>query len=164
MTPAVVLLGLRLLVVLSLYAFLGLLAYYLLKDFRAAVSPRAHAPAAHLEETEGPTPAAVFSLVEVNLLGRAADSTIRVKDKTISAHHGRLSFYSGQWWFEDLGSRNGSSVNEIRVNEPIVVTYGDRLGLGRVVFRLQPGSAQSAPPPAGEERSSPVEEGEPADD
>lgn len=158
MTPALVLLGLRLLVVIALYAFLGVLAYFLLKDFRASVSPRALVPAAHLEQIEGPTPGAVFSLVEVNLLGRAADSTIRVQDKTISAHHGRLSFHLGQWWFEDLGSRNGSSVNDVRVSEPIVVTYGDRLGLGRVDFQILAGSGQAASPPGVEGRPSPVED------
>jgi pSer/pThr/pTyr-binding forkhead associated (FHA) protein len=147
MTPAVVLLILRLVVALALYAFLGALTLYLLKDFRAAIGPRAYAPEAHLEMIAGPNPGAVFSLVEVNLLGRSADCTIRVADKTMSAHHGRLSFHASQWWMEDLGSRNGSSVNEVRVTEPIVVTYGDRLGLGRVVFRLQSGRPPSVPQP-----------------
>jgi pSer/pThr/pTyr-binding forkhead associated (FHA) protein len=140
MTPASVLLAIRVLVALALYGFLGVLAYYLFREFRAAASSRAYAPEAHLEEIAGPNPGAVFALVEFNLLGRAADCTIRVLDKTMSAHHGRLSFHAGQWWLEDLGSRNGSSVNEVRVREPIVVTYGDRLSLGRVVFRLESGA------------------------
>lgn len=164
MTPAIVLLGLRLLVALALYAFLGVLALYLLRDFRAAIGPRSYAPEAHLEVIAGPTPGAVFSLVEVNLLGRAADCTIRVADKTISAHHGRLSFHASQWWMEDLGSRNGSNVNEVRVTEPIVVTYGDRLGLGRVIFRLQSGPAPSPPLAEVDEEPSPGEEHEPTND
>lgn len=143
MTPAAVLLAIRLLVALTLYGFLGALAYYLLKDFRAAVSVKSFAPEAHLEEISGPNPGELFALVEFNLLGRAGDCTIRIPDRTMSAHHGRLSFHASQWWLEDLGSRNGSSVNDVRVREPLVVTYGDRLSLGRVVFRLQPG-----PPPA----------------
>jgi Inner membrane component of T3SS, cytoplasmic domain len=146
-TPAIVLLALRLIVALALYAFLGALILYLVKDFRSAIGPRSYSPEAYLEVLAGPKPGAVFSLVEVNLLGRAADCTIRVADKTMSAHHGRLSFHASQWWMEDLGSRNGSSVNEVRVSEPMVVTYGDRLGFGRVVFRLQSGRAPSAPEP-----------------
>jgi hypothetical protein len=162
-TPAVVLLIIRLLVAFSLYGFLGVLAYYLLKDFRAAVSSRAFAPEAHLEEITGPNPGAVFSLVEFNLLGRAGDCTIRVPDKTISAHHGRLSFHASQWWLEDLGSRNGSSVNDVRVREPIVVTYGDRLSLGRVVFRLQSGAPPELPSPR-PQQDLPDPEGSPASD
>jgi pSer/pThr/pTyr-binding forkhead associated (FHA) protein len=148
MTPAVLLLGLRLLVALALYAFLGLLVYYLWRDFRAAATLGGGPPVAHLELIDGPAPGSAYSLVEVNLLGRAADCTIRVADKTISAHHGRLSFHASQWWMEDLGSRNGSSVNDVRVTEPIVVTYGDRIGLGRVVFRLEPGPAHSVDRPS----------------
>jgi hypothetical protein len=163
MTPAFALLALRLVVALALYAFLGVLAYYLLKDFRAAVSPRSFAPEAHLEEIAGPNPGAAFSLVEFNLLGRAGDCTIRVPDKTISAHHGRLSFHASQWWLEDLGSRNGSSVNEVRVREPIVVTYGDRLGLGRVVFRLKSGAPPAAAPAEVDEASSSDERGNSSD-
>lgn len=164
MTPAIVLLGLRLVVALALYAFLAVLALYLLKDFRAAIGPRSYTPEAHLEVIAGPTPGAVFSLVEVNLLGRAADCTIRVADKTISAHHGRLSFHASQWWMEDLGSRNGSSVNEVRVTEPIVVTYGDRIGLGRVIFRLQSGPAPSIPLPEVDQEPSPGQEQGPTND
>jgi pSer/pThr/pTyr-binding forkhead associated (FHA) protein len=163
MSPDVILLVLRLVVALALYAFLGLLAYYLFKDFRAAVSPRTLAPEAHLEEVVGPNPGALFSLVEFNLLGRAGDCTIRVPDKTISAHHGRLSFHASQWWLEDLGSRNGSSINDVRVREPVVVTYGDRLGLGGVVFRLRSGAPPESPP-ADAGRASPDGERAASDD
>lgn len=164
MTPAVVLLVLRLIVALVLYAFLGALVLYLLKDFRSATGPRSYAPEAHLEVIAGPKAGAVFSLVEVNLLGRAADCTIRVADKTMSAHHGRLSFHASQWWMEDLGSRNGSSVNEVRVTEPIVVTYGDRLGFGRVVFRLQSGRAPTTPGPELDTQTGPGDAAETIDE
>jgi pSer/pThr/pTyr-binding forkhead associated (FHA) protein len=43
----------------------------------------------------------------------------------------------GQWWLEDLGSRNGTFVNNRRVAEPTTVQAGDLLGIGRVLLRLE---------------------------
>ena len=143
MTPALVLLVLRILGAVLLYAFMGFLAYFLWRDYRAAVAPRTSAPAATLIVVEGASIGMVYPLREVNLVGRAADSTLRIKDKTISAHHARLSFHAGQWWLEDLGSRNGSRVNEVPVSEPMVVTYGDRIALGQLLFRFQSGQGST---------------------
>jgi pSer/pThr/pTyr-binding forkhead associated (FHA) protein len=74
-----------------------------------------------------------------NLIGRAADNSICLDDSTISAYHVRLSFQGGQWWLEDLGSRNGTGVNDLAIEEPLVVTYGDRIRVGRVEMKLSAG-------------------------
>src|SRR3989304_3115187 len=124
MTPALVLLFLRILGAVLLYAFMGVLAYFLWRDYRAAVAPRASAPSASLIVLEGASIGRVYPLREVNLVGRAADSTLRIKDKTISAHHARLSFHAGQWWLEDLGSRQGSRGEKGHLGGARVVTNG----------------------------------------
>src|SRR3989304_8846273 len=128
MTPALVLLFLRLLGAVLLFAFMGVLAYFLWKDSRAAVAPGASAPSASLIVLEGASIGMVYPLREVNLVGRAADSTLRIKDKTISAHHARLSFHAGQWWLEDLGSRHGSGGEEGHVGGAAGGTHGGRNG------------------------------------
>ncbi len=46
-------------------------------------------------------------------------------------------FQNGQWWIEDLASRNGTEVNEVPVEEPLVVSYGDQIRMGRVLARLE---------------------------
>jgi pSer/pThr/pTyr-binding forkhead associated (FHA) protein len=93
---------------------------------------------------ESPGDRVEHGLNAVNLLGRAADNTIRLLDKSVSAYHARLSFQSGQWWLEDLGSRNGTMVNRVRLEGPLVVTYGDVIQLGGVGCVLAPGDARSA--------------------
>jgi len=57
----------------------------------------------------------------------------------VSAYHARISHQGGQWWLEDLGSRNGTHLNEIPVEQPLVVIFGDRIRVGRVVLQLESG-------------------------
>jgi FHA domain len=139
MTPEAALLAVRVLLTVVLYGFLGLLLWTQWADLRASRRRRERAPAARLLAVDGPLAAAIFPLSQVNDIGRAADNTIRLDDETVSSHHARVLFQSGQWWLEDLASRNGTSVNGLRVEEPLVITYGDELSFGRVRVRLEDG-------------------------
>ncbi|MEW6567538.1 MAG: FHA domain-containing protein [Chloroflexota bacterium] len=135
MNPALLLLALRAVLALLLYAFLALIVVMLWKDLRAAQAEPA-LPPAQLVVLDGPEPGRCHVLGEVNSLGRAADNAIRIPDETVSAYHARLSYQDGQWWLEDLGSRNGTWVNDVAVDQPLVITYGDVLRLGRVRLHL----------------------------
>ncbi|MGD2252190.1 MAG: FHA domain-containing protein [Anaerolineales bacterium] len=139
MTPALALLVLRILLAVALYAFLVMILIYLWRDLRATGTAGEPVPAAHVLVLEGPDPGRCYPLIEVNSLGRAADNLVRLKEDTVSAHHALLTFRGGQWWLEDLGSRNGTKVNEVLVEEPLVVTYGDALKLGVVRLQLKAG-------------------------
>jgi len=141
MSPAVILLVLRVLLAVVLYAFLATLFLYLWRDVRAANRASAQIPHARLLVLEGPDPGRSFPLAEVNSLGRAAGNHIRLADTTVSAYHAQLSFLSRQWTLEDLDSKNGTRVNEISVEQPIVVTYGDQIQLGKVRLRLEASAA-----------------------
>lgn len=141
MTPALVLLGLRFLLALALYAFLTVVLVTLWKDLRS-VRAEPPLPSAHLVVVEGPGQGRCHLLTEVNTLGRAADNTICLADETVSSYHARLTYHSGQWWLEDLGSRNGSWVNDLAVEQPLVITYGDTLRFGWVRLRLNAGDAR----------------------
>ena len=140
MTPEVVLLVLRIAMLLALYAFLGLLLFYLQRDGHVAKHKLLPAPQAHLEMLDGENAGLLIPLDQVNLLGRAESNTIQINETTVSAQHARLSYQGTQWWLEDLGSRNGTRVNEIEVTQPLVVTYGDIFVLGRCSMRLQAGA------------------------
>lgn len=141
MSPEHLLLGLRALIAVALYGFLAAGLLFLWRDLKEASSPRERIPEAHLERSTGEELPKALSLALVNLFGRAADNTHRLEDATISARHARLSYQGGQWWLEDLGSRNGTGVNELTVESPMVVTYGDEIRFGRVVYRLVAGRA-----------------------
>ena len=143
MIPAVVFLGMRVLLALVLYAFLAAVLVMLWRDLRSASRQGARVPLAHLLVCDGPDAGGGHVLGEVNLLGRARDNTVWVSDSTVSAYHARLSFQAGQWWLEDLGSRNGTRVNDIPLEVPTVVTYGDEIGLGRVRLLLQLGALEN---------------------
>jgi predicted component of type VI protein secretion system len=136
---------LRLLIALTIYAFLALILYYQRRDLRSISRLTEDAPVAQLLRVINASETEPHPLRLVNLIGRAADNTIAIDDKTLSAHHCRLSHHGGQWWLEDLGSRNGTMVNELVVDEPLVVTYGDSITMGRVEFQLEVGGPSAAP-------------------
>jgi pSer/pThr/pTyr-binding forkhead associated (FHA) protein len=131
---------LRVLPAIPLYLFLGVLLWLLWQRRGSTGIVEVLAPAAHLRNEEGEA-VEVHTLRPINLLGRAADNTICIADKAVSAYHARLSFQDGQWWLEDLGSRNGTRVNESRVEGPLVVTFGDVIHLGGVSLVFAPGES-----------------------
>jgi FHA domain len=150
MTPAVVLLIVRTLLAICLYAFLAVALVLMWRDLRRPADGGAGpAPSAHLVLLgEGPGEPSAIPLGDLNLIGRAIDNTIQLEHVTVSSHHARLAFRSGQWILEDLGSRNGTRVNGIAVEGPMVVTYGDAVQFGEVTLGLRAGAVRDASPAA----------------
>lgn len=68
-------------------------------------------------------------------LGRAPDNTIVIQDGTVSSRHARLFLQGNQWYVQDLGSTNGTFVNEQRVSQH-PVRIGDKLRLGAIVIQI----------------------------
>jgi hypothetical protein len=141
--------GLQVLLLAALYGFLGTLLFFLWKDERRAARGLPAPPPAHLVLRES---AQTFPLSSSNLLGRAADNAICLDDPLISAHHARVSFAGGQWIVEDLGSRNGTTINELRLEGPVALASGDLLRLGGLTLLFEAGAgtvlARTAPAPA----------------
>jgi pSer/pThr/pTyr-binding forkhead associated (FHA) protein len=137
MSPGLLLLILRILMVVVLLGFLLMILMTLRQDLRQQVTRTLIIPKAHLVLLGETHARNSYHLSNVNLIGRAADNTIVLHEEVVSAHHARLSYLSGlQWWLEDLGSRNGTSVNGIPIEQPLAVTNGDELAFGTVSFRL----------------------------
>ena len=132
----VVLLALRLLAALTLYVFIGGVIYILWRDLRTASMYSQQIPSAYLIFEGYPEDSSQFTLQEENIIGRAAENSITVAAETVSSRHARLAFYKDQWMLEDLGSRNGTHVNDIPVNEPLALTDGDRIQFGKVVAQF----------------------------
>lgn len=140
MDPSILFFVLRILIAIALYAFLIIILRFLWKDLRSNREGLSLPPPAYLLTIEGAELEPAYPLEGVNLLGRAEDNTIILNDPTVSAYHARFSYQSRQWWLEDLGSRNGTQVNEIIVTEPLVVTYGDELHFGQVRMQFLTGA------------------------
>jgi hypothetical protein len=143
MTPGLVAFLLRVLLALLLYAFLGALFWMLWQDVRAAARA-AQARGRRLGRlvvTEsglaGVGLGAEFPLLPITSLGRAPTNTAALPDETASLEHALLHLREGQWWLEDLDSRNGTRLNEQPVAGSAAVMAGDIITVGRVKLKVE---------------------------
>jgi hypothetical protein len=86
-------------------------------------------------ETQLP-PGTGFPLMPVSLVGRHPDCTVVLDDSFVSGEHARLESESEYWLLRDLGSTNGTFVNEQEVIVATRVEDGDIVQFGRVKLRL----------------------------
>ncbi len=70
-------------------------------------------------------------------IGRAADSTLVLKDDYASSRHARFFSSDGQWIVEDLGSTNGTWIDRTRITGPTVLRVGSKVRVGRTTLQLQ---------------------------
>lgn len=79
-----------------------------------------------------------LQLVDLVRIGRSADCELLLDDDYVSTHHATLELdATGRWVVTDLGSTNGTFVNESRLTSPTVVTPQDTLRIGRTQMRLE---------------------------
>jgi hypothetical protein len=70
-------------------------------------------------------------------IGRAPECELRVDDTYASQQHARLFAKNNSWFVEDLGSTNGTFVNDRRVAAPVQVRAGDVVRVGKTVLELR---------------------------
>jgi pSer/pThr/pTyr-binding forkhead associated (FHA) protein len=70
-------------------------------------------------------------------VGRASACAITVDDTYVSQHHARFFERDGAWYLEDLGSTNGTYLNDHRVTQPAEVQPGDVVRLGKTVLEMR---------------------------
>lgn len=73
-------------------------------------------------------------LEDFNLIGRSQDATIRLQDGGISRQHATIRREGNHWWITDLGSANGSYVNDVALTAARAMRTGDRVQLGTLVL------------------------------
>jgi pSer/pThr/pTyr-binding forkhead associated (FHA) protein len=78
----------------------------------------------------------VFPVADELTVGRAAGCGITLEDTYASQLHARVFRRDGQLFVEDLGSTNGTFLNQAKVNGPAVMSRGDRLQVGNTVMEL----------------------------
>jgi len=71
------------------------------------------------------------------ILGRAEDCHLRIPVGSVSRRHCELTVGPDAVTLRDLGSSNGTFVNNERVTEERQLSAGDRMVLGPVVFTVQ---------------------------
>ena len=79
-------------------------------------------------------------------LGRHPDNQIVINDSQVSRHHARLTWQGSTYSVEDLGSANGTWVNNRRISQATPLRPGDTLGLSRDIVLSFGGQSQGTAP------------------
>jgi hypothetical protein len=145
----VAILALRLALVALLYVFLAMVMRGAIRGLRTA--PAARRPAEPLPAAERSAPGLrllvldtgssalqsgqMVELADGAVLGRSKRAEVVIADSSVSAEHARVFRVGRAWVVTDLGSTNGTQVNETPVNGEMPLAANDVLTLGSV--RLQ---------------------------
>jgi DNA-binding winged helix-turn-helix (wHTH) protein len=80
-----------------------------------------------------------------HILGRDADAAIVLDSPSVSRRHARIVVGANQATLEDLGSKNGTLLNDRRVGKAQPLADGDKLRVGSVslTFRILPSAAST---------------------
>lgn len=146
---------LRVLLVAALYGFLGFALWVLWQQLEQTSERIARRTIPSIRLRMGrENQAAVeltFAQSEVSV-GRDPLSDVPLQDEAVSVRHALLRFHHGQWWIQDLGSRNGTRLNSQAVSAATVLTNGDEIRCGEYHLRVSLDGAlmhQAAPSEGG---------------
>jgi predicted component of type VI protein secretion system len=102
-----------------------------------------------LEIVEGPGAGKQVPLDAVLDVGREPSLALHLdEDGQVSRRHARFSAYGGGVTVEDLGSTNGTYVNEQPISSPRTLRPGDKVRLGLTVLELRTRQQVAARPSA----------------
>jgi pSer/pThr/pTyr-binding forkhead associated (FHA) protein len=134
-----VVLFLRLLLTVSLYAFLVWAFTNLWRDIKlqsALLAVRKIPPISLTLSLAGQVPLIRRFIQAEVYIGRDPACDCPVDDEAVSARHARLSYHHNQWWLEDLNSTNGTLLNQEKLAIPTVVISGDEFRCGSTLFTV----------------------------
>ena len=133
---------LRLAGAIFLLSFVGAIGWFIYQDMRLTAQSLSQVGQVRgqlvvaVSESGQPAVGMAYPLLVVTQIGRSQSNTIVLDDGYTSNRHAMLAWRSGQWWLEDLGSRNGTLLNEVTLEETAVVSNGDLITIGTVQFEL----------------------------
>jgi pSer/pThr/pTyr-binding forkhead associated (FHA) protein len=102
-------------------------------------APAADAPARPsilMVSSDGQKPRSV-RLDASTTIGRSVECELRLEDTYVSQQHARIFDRGGNWYVEDLGSTNGTFVNEQKLVAPAMLTPGDKIRIGTTIVELR---------------------------
>src|SRR5256714_10400449 len=102
-----------------------------------------------LELVEGPGAGKQIPLDNVVAVGRGPSLPLHLDEDTqVSRRHARFTAQGGGVAVEDLGSTNGTYVNEQPISSPRTLNPGDKVRIGLTVFELRTRQQVAARPSA----------------
>lgn len=72
-------------------------------------------------------------------IGKGAQNDIILPDASVSSTHAKIAHTAEKFIISDLGSRNGTYLNDVRIVEPRDLQHGDRIRMGHclLTFRIE---------------------------
>jgi pSer/pThr/pTyr-binding forkhead associated (FHA) protein len=100
-------------------------------------SDDAGAPVAHLVVVGGPETGRLIRLIAgETVLGRSEEVAGKLRDPSASQRHAKVLLHDNGYVLVDLGSTNGTFLNEERLEGPVLLTHGDNVRIGKTVLRF----------------------------
>ena len=118
--------------------------------------PATTPPVAWLEVDSGPAQGREFQLRGTMRIGRTLDNEISLEDSQVSRHHAAISRETGGFTLQDLGSSNGTLLNEQRIIGPRILNDGDRIRVGNTNLVFCTGAASTPAPRPSEPAARPT--------
>jgi len=69
-------------------------------------------------------------------MGRKEDNTLPLVDPYVSGHHAKIYLKNAEYILEDLGSTNGTLLNNQKVIGKSAIKAGDEIKIGKVIFKV----------------------------
>jgi hypothetical protein len=107
-----------------------------------ATSPRDERPRLVVETEQGET---LYPLEAELIIGRAG--TLAIADARVSRRHARVYLHDDAYIVEDLGSSNGTYVNDEKITTAHMLRAGDTIRIGSCRMRYVAEPRRAAPPP-----------------
>ncbi len=84
---------------------------------------------------EGNKKGASFDLTPPGVsIGRESDNDIMLDSDASSRYHSKLELRDGDWFLKDLGSTNGTKLNDLKISSDTKLHEGDRITIGKEVL------------------------------
>jgi hypothetical protein len=143
MSPAVVLLILRILSAIILLCFIGAIGWFIYKDIQLVTTLTSESQSKRgalfviSNDIDSAEPAIAYPLLPVTSIGRSPANTVVISDDFTSNSHALVTLRENRWWLEDLESRNGTQLNGVVVDEAVALSFGDIITIGQTNLRIE---------------------------
>lgn len=69
-------------------------------------------------------------------IGRKNTNHLILEDQFVSGNHARVFLKNTDYMLEDMGSTNGTKLNEERLEDRVILRVGDEIEVGSAIFRV----------------------------